>query len=132
MNILHTVHANDQPRHNVTNAEPSRKHIIQFGDTGNSIAGQYGIPFERLCGLNPGIVWKNLIPGDSLNLSRTTHDNDQPRPNLETYTVKDGDTGIKIARENGITFQKLCELNPGIVWGKLMSGDSLNIPNNQS
>ena len=46
---------------------------------------------------------------------------------VETYIVKDGDTGIKIADECGIEFEKLSEMNPGIDQGKLMPGNSLNI-----
>jgi LysM repeat protein len=44
------------------------------------------------------------------------------------YIVKAGDTGMKIARANGVAVGDLQAVNPGVNWAKLKVGDKLKLP----
>ncbi len=47
-----------------------------------------------------------------------------------TYTVQGGDTGSKIARNHGISFNDLARANPNVDWNRMGVGQVLNIPGN--
>src|SRR5262249_47716456 len=44
------------------------------------------------------------------------------------YTVKPGDSGVKIATANGVSIGDLQAVNPGVNWNKLKPGDKLKLP----
>lgn len=45
------------------------------------------------------------------------------------YVVKPGDvSGVKIARENGVSLHDLMAVNPGVNWSKLHIGQKLKLP----
>jgi len=44
------------------------------------------------------------------------------------YVVKSGDTGVRIARENGISLGALQNANPDVNWNRLHVGQKLNLP----
>lgn len=46
----------------------------------------------------------------------------------DEYIVKSGDSGMKIARANGVSIADLQAVNPGINWNKLKVGDKLKLP----
>lgn len=44
------------------------------------------------------------------------------------YVVKGGDTGVKIARANGVSLSDLMAVNPSVNWNKLHAGDKIKLP----
>ena len=46
----------------------------------------------------------------------------------DEYIVKSGDTGMKIAKANGVSIGDLQAVNPGINWNKLKVGDKVKLP----
>jgi len=47
------------------------------------------------------------------------------------YVVKSGDTGVRIARENGVSLGALQNANPDVNWNRLHVGQKLNLPRGQ-
>lgn len=45
-----------------------------------------------------------------------------------SYKVKSGDTGAEIAKDHGISLAALKKANPGVNWGRLSIGQSINLP----
>ncbi len=44
------------------------------------------------------------------------------------YVIKPGDTGVKIARENGVSLANLQTVNPGVNWNHLKIGQKIKLP----
>jgi LysM repeat protein len=44
------------------------------------------------------------------------------------YIVKPNDSGVKIARDNGVSLADLQSVNPSVNWTKLKPGDKLKLP----
>lgn len=44
------------------------------------------------------------------------------------YVVKSGDTGVKIARANGVSLGDLQSVNPGVNWNSLRVGQKVKLP----
>jgi spore germination protein len=77
-------------------------HVVQPGETINSISEMYHIPAERLI-LENGIVNPDrLVVGQTIVIV----------PAETVYTVKEGDTLESIAENNGITLMELLRNNP--------------------
>lgn len=77
-------------------------HVVQPGDTIESIADLYGVNVSRLIqdnGLNNII---KLVPGQTIVIVYPT----------QTYTVKEGDSLESIADSNGISIMQLLRNNP--------------------
>lgn len=77
-------------------------HVVQAGDTINSIADQYGITSAKLIqdnGLQPK---DSLVPGQTIVIVYPD----------QIYIVKEGDTLAGIAAENGISVMQLLQNNP--------------------
>jgi len=79
-----------------------RLHVVQEGDTVDSIAKQYNISVKR-------IMEDNLLsPGDTLNIGQVIA---IVYPE-QTYIVKEGDTLYDIAEKNGVSVMELMRNNP--------------------
>ena len=77
-------------------------HVVQKGDTINSIADQYGVSVDRLIlenGINDPDI---LVVGEALVILY---------PEI-TYTIREGDTLDGIADRYGITIFQLLRNNP--------------------
>ena len=44
------------------------------------------------------------------------------------YVVKGGDTGVKIAKANGVSLSDLMAVNPGVNWNKLSANTKVKLP----
>ena len=77
-------------------------HVVQAGETINSIADQYGITSARLIQDNGLIPQDGLVPGQTIVIV-------YPK---QVYIVKEGDTLAGIAAENGISLIQLLQNNP--------------------
>ncbi|HWT73407.1 MAG TPA: LysM peptidoglycan-binding domain-containing protein [Mobilitalea sp.] len=77
-------------------------HVVQSGETIDSIAEQYHVPVERLM-VDNGIMYrKKLVPGQTIVIVFPE----------QTYTVKEGDTVSSIAEANGISLIQFLRNNP--------------------
>ncbi|WP_082782725.1 LysM peptidoglycan-binding domain-containing protein [Cephaloticoccus capnophilus] len=73
----------------------------------------------------------NAAAAASANAGTTASNNAAARPAGAAsgeYVVKSGDTGVKIAREVGISLGALQNANPDVNWNRLHVGQKLNIP----
>lgn len=46
----------------------------------------------------------------------------------DEYIVKSGDSGVKIARNNNVSWSDLQAVNPGVNWNKLAIGQKVKLP----
>ncbi|MBR1767042.1 MAG: peptidoglycan DD-metalloendopeptidase family protein [Bacteroidales bacterium] len=111
---------------------------VRQGDTLEKIARRNGTTVNQLCRLNGINRNKVLHPGDKIRVSdkasgggsqasRTQASKQQNSSSGATYTVRKGDTLSKIARANGTTVKKLCQLN-GISENKVLrEGQKLKV-----
>ncbi|MGN0432347.1 MAG: LysM peptidoglycan-binding domain-containing protein [Lachnospiraceae bacterium] len=109
-------------------------YTVVRGDTLNKIAYKHNMTLSALLALNPQIKNPNRIyPGQEIVVGYTyeTVESDvtaEENSEAEYYTVKRGDYLYKIARENGITFAQLLELNPGIMKQKyIYAGQKIRV-----
>ena len=113
---------------------------VRQGDTLEKIARRNGTTVKRLCQLNGISQNKVLHPGDRLKVSGNASNNSgkttqakqstqttQGSQSAATYTVRSGDTLYSIARSNGTTVKKLCQLNGISEKAKLRVGQKLKI-----
>ncbi|MBA4687367.1 MAG: LysM peptidoglycan-binding domain-containing protein [Candidatus Galacturonibacter soehngenii] len=77
-------------------------HVVQAGDTIESIANKYKVPVNRLIRENGIINPNNLVIGQTIVIAYPS----------ETYEVKEGDTLESIAKEKQITMMQLYRNNP--------------------
>ncbi len=77
---------------------------IQVGDTLDTIANKVGTTKQILLTIN-GITDTNLIPGNYIVIPMNVN-----LP-FTTYTVKKGDNVYEIAREYGVDYETLLEIN---------------------
>ena len=94
---------------------------VRSGDTLEKIARRNGTTVKRLCQLNGISQNKVLHPGDRLKVSgsapaKSTASQSAPKQGATQgsgayHTVRSGETLYSIARANGTTVKKLCELN---------------------
>jgi len=95
-----------------------RLHVVQEGDTIDSIAKLYNISANRL------IQENELSPGDVLNIGEVIA---IVYPE-QTYIVKEGDTLYDIASENGVSVKELLRNNPFLSdRGNLEVGEELTL-----
>lgn len=94
---------------------------VRQGDTLEKIARRNGTTVRRLCQLNGIKQTKILHPGDRLKVSGSASAGSgkssqagasgKGSQGAATYTVRSGDTLSKIAKRNGTTVKRLCQLN---------------------
>lgn len=124
---------------------------VRQGDTLEKIARRNGTTVKRLCQLNGISQNKTLRVGERLKVSgsagastktttsstttkastasttTTTSTTSTSTTSASTYTVKSGDTLYGIAKRNGTTVKKLCQLNGISENGKLRVGQKLKL-----
>jgi murein DD-endopeptidase MepM/ murein hydrolase activator NlpD len=108
---------------------------VRQGDTLEKIARRNGTTVKRLCQLNGISQNKTLHPGDRLKVSGSAAKSsgnsgvsgNNGNSGASTYTVKSGDTLYSIAKRNGTTVKKLCQLNGIRENSKLRIGQKLKL-----
>ena len=108
---------------------------VRQGDTLEKIARRNGTTVKRLCQLNGISQNKVLHPGDRLKVSGSAPKSSgnsgvsgsSGTGGPSTYTVKSGDTLYSIAKRNGTTVKRLCQLNGISENSKLRVGQKLKL-----
>ena len=114
---------------------------IQKGDTITGIAARYGLRWQDVVAVNPGISPNKLqigqviqLPGQ-VNLSRTTVAAPRPAAAVaapsraeSVYVVKSGDTLSEIALKHGVKTAAILEANELKDANKIAVGQKLKIP----
>src|SRR5690554_27313 len=104
-------------------------YIVKSGDTKYSLSHKFHISIAELEAQNPHIVpvlkvGQRLVLEDNFVNSHIDQD-------VETYTVKSGDTKYSLSKRFGVTITQLEKANPQIVLG-LLTGQVLSLPKNSS
>jgi spore germination protein len=79
-------------------------HVVQKGETVQSIAALYGVPVELILSLNGNAALGNLVQGQIILITFPE----------KTYIVQNGDTLQAIANKNGVTVLELLRNNPNL------------------
>lgn len=77
-------------------------HVVQPGDTIDTIADRYGVSADRLIRDNALSYPNQLVPGETIVITYPT----------QTYTVREGDTLESIAYTHNVTVDELLRNNP--------------------
>lgn len=109
---------------------------VRQGDTLEKIARRNGTTVQKLCQLNGIRQSKVLHPGDRLRVTGSSQRNSNStasqanhtgQTGKATYTVRSGDTLYSIAKRNGTTVKKICQLNGINENSKLLVGQKLKL-----
>jgi cell wall-associated NlpC family hydrolase len=112
------------------------RYIVRNGDHDWSISAKLGLTPHQLRVLNPGVNWRRLQIGQSLNVGKgqpPTVAKATSKPKVKPvgkYVVQKLDNDWVIARKLGTTPKKLRLVNLGTEWTKLRPGQVLNVPGN--
>lgn len=123
-------------------ASSSGWYRVRSGDTLDKIARRNGTTVKRLCQLNGIKATSTLRVGQRLKVtgsaskaaptqSSSSAKDNASKPSASqggtTYTVRSGDTLYSIAKRNGTTVKKLCQLNGISENSKLRVGQKLRV-----
>ena len=120
-------------------ASSSGWYRVRSGDTLEKIARRNGTTVKRLCQLNGISATSTLRVGQKLKVSGSASSAGKSSASAKsgngskasggagTYTVKSGDTLYSIAKRNGTTVKKLCQLNGIGENAKLRVGQKLRV-----
>ena len=111
---------------------------VRQGDTLEKIARRNGTTVKRLCQLNGINANSTLRVGQRLKVSGSASKSGKASQSTQTsqktqskasatYTVRNGDTLYSIAKRNGTTVKKLCQLNGISENAKLRVGQKLKL-----
>jgi LysM repeat protein len=112
------------------------EHVIVKGDLLATIAKKYGVTLRALQDANPGVDPARLKIGQKLTIPARTMAATTAAPTApanatangtKTYTVKSGDTLVKIARTHGVTIKELQSAN-NLRTTQIKVGQKLRIP----
>ena len=117
-----------QVRTAVTAGEEASKRITKVANDTNSAFGQVG---EAIGGIRTDVAaLQDSLTKPAPVATPTSSGSDGPAPvaGPDEYVVKSGDTGIKIARNNGVSWGDLQAVNPGVNWNRLGVGQTIKLP----
>lgn len=100
-------------------------HLIKRGETVYSIARMYDMPVDAIYKLNPQSK-TGIREGELLKIQDTYASATGKNP--EFYTIQNGDTLYRLAKQFGTTVAALMKLNPGISERNFKAGGIIRIP----
>lgn len=131
--VIDTVKPSEDSPETGVKDNNSKKHLVKLGETVYGISKLYSISMEEIYRLNPGS--KNGIrEGEYLVIksdSNNNSDNPKSEQNSRTpllYTIKKGDTLLKVARDHDTTVASILKENPGISEKNFKTGEVIRLP----
>ncbi len=114
---------------------PEREHVIAKGESFYTLGKKYGVGYKAIAEANPGVNPNKLKIGDKIKIPAPKAKEGVPSeggaaaaPSAEkTYTVKSGDTLLKIAKAHGVSIKALRTAN-NLRTDRIKVGDKLKIP----
>ncbi|CAN5653327.1 hypothetical protein BH11ARM2_BH11ARM2_26280 [soil metagenome] len=108
-------------------------YAVRDGDIDWTIARKNGLSVAQLHGLNPGVNWNAIQPGQKLNVgghaAKTTVAAKAATVKAGAhYTVREGDNDWTVASKLGVSAKTLRTLNPSTNFAHLQIGATLSIP----
>jgi LysM repeat protein len=117
-------------------AGPEKEHVIAKGENFYTLGKKYGVGFKAIAEANPGVDPTKLKIGQKVKIpapkakegAPAGADAGSPAPAAaKAYTVKSGDTLMKIAKTHGVTIKALRSAN-NLKTDRIKVGDKLKIP----
>lgn len=124
-------------------AGPGGDYKVAKGDIGASIARKHGVSVKALVAANPSVNWSKLKVGQTIQIPAGGSTAGSPAPvpattdtgvggapstgSKQTYIVKAGDTGTKIAAKHGVKWAEIRRAS-GLKSDTLRAGQKLTIP----
>lgn len=112
-----------------------KEHVIVKGDSFYTLGKKYGVGFKAIAEANPNLNPSKLKIGDKVKIpapksgaAPADADRGASAPSaIKTYTVKSGDTLMKIAKTHGVSIKALRSAN-NLRTDRIKVGDKLKIP----
>lgn len=107
--------------------------VVLEGEGLYTIAGRYGLSYDELVELNPGVANRVIYPGEKLvitNVGDTGLGKDNNEENTvkeSTYIIESGDSLWGLSNKLGISVSKLVEWNPHLQGKVIYPGDVVNL-----
>jgi LysM repeat protein len=115
---------------------PEKEHTVAKGDSFYTLGRKYGVGYMAIVEANPGVDPTKLKIGQKVKIPSPRTKEGLPADNgtatsvpaaAKTYTVKSGDTLMKIAKTYGVTVKALRSVN-NLKTDRIKVGDKLKIP----
>ena len=114
---------------------PEKEHVIAKGDSFYTLGKKYGVGYKAIAEANPGVNPTKLKIGDKIKIPAPKAKEGAPSTGggvtassaEKTYTVKSGDTLLKIAKTHGVSIKALRSAN-NLRTDRIKVGDKLKIP----
>jgi LysM repeat protein len=113
--------------------EPEKDHTVAKGDSFYTISKKYGVTVRAIAEANPGVDSTRLKIGQKLKIPApsaaraATNGGGTAAGDEKSYTVKSGDTLMKIAKAHGVTVKALRSAN-NLRTDRITVGQKLKIP----
>jgi LysM repeat protein len=113
--------------------EPEKEHTVAKGDSFYTISKKYGVTVRAIAEVNPGVDSSRLKIGQKLKIPASsaaraaTNGGGTAAGDEKTYTVKSGDTLMKIAKSHGVTVKALRSAN-NLRTDRITVGQKIKIP----
>jgi cell wall-associated NlpC family hydrolase len=107
---------------------PSKTHKVQSGENDWTISKKHGVSVDALHRANPGVNWRALQIGQSLQIPGSGSSSTVVKATGGTHTVKKDENDVTIARKYGVTVAQIHAVNPSIDWRKLPIGAKVKLP----
>ncbi len=106
-------------------------YTVKSGDSLIGISKKLGFKPYQIKRLNPHTKWLKIRPGEKIKIPSTKKAHQKPLKEISyknIYTVKPGDSLIKIAKKLKIKPALIKKYNPKIHWLKIRPGNKIKIP----
>jgi LysM repeat protein len=111
------------------------EHVVVKGDSFYTLAKKYNVSSKAIAEANPGVDSAKLKIGQKLKIpagtpssvSTVSANGNSANGSDKTYTVKSGDTLMKIAKDSGVTLKSLRSAN-NLKTDQIKVGQKLKIP----
>jgi LysM repeat protein/uncharacterized protein YfaT (DUF1175 family) len=113
---------------NWNQAVKTRYKLVRSSEVRNNIKSKRTVIHRREAQAVRSTLGKSYRPSKKERSSTTARNNSKPARSNGSYRVRSGDTGARIAKRQGLSWNSLKRANPGVRWNRLKIGQKLNLP----